>query len=93
MERICQLTFETKRCLPMTQFTTNDLSFTAYLMMRGCKLVTAKKLGRTYKFTLDLNGTSADSYKIEFINSESAKFDASVRDLKKIIFSGSDIGD
>lgn len=77
----------------MTQFTTNDLSFTAYLMMRGCKLVTARKLGRTYKFTLDLNGTPPDSYKIEFINSESAKFDAAVRDLKKIIFSSPEVGD
>jgi hypothetical protein len=61
-------------------------------MMRGCKLVTARKLGRTYKFTLDLNGNPADSYKIEFINSESAKFDAAVRDLKKIIFSSPEVG-
>jgi hypothetical protein len=76
-----------------TSFSTNDLSFAAYLRMRGCKLVSARRLGRTYKFTLDLNGEAADHYKIEFINSEATKFDASVRDLKKIIFSGPDVGD
>ena len=69
------------------QFNTNDLSFTAYLMMRGCKLMQAKKLGRTYKFVLNIDGMNINALKIEYVNSESAKFDASVRDLKKILFS------
>ena len=70
------------------QFVTNDLSFAAYLMMRGCFLVTADKLGKTYKFVIDLKNEDKQRLKIDYINSESAKFDASVRDLKKIIFSG-----
>jgi hypothetical protein len=69
------------------QFVTNDLSFTAYLMMHGCQLIDAKRLGKTYKFILDLGDRNAEKLKIEYVNSESAHFDSSVRDLKKIIFS------
>lgn len=69
-------------------FTTNDLSFTAYLMMRGCKLIDARKLGQSYKFVVELNTENKQKLKLEFINSESARFDAAVRDLKKIMFSG-----
>ena len=72
----------------INEFSTNDLSFTAYLKMRGCKLISAKKLGTTYKFTLDIGERSAEKIKIEYVNSECAKFDAEVRDLKKILFSG-----
>jgi hypothetical protein len=72
----------------MKQFNTNDLSLAAYLMMRGCPLMAAKKLGKTFRFTLDIGERNEQSLKIEFINSESARFDAAVRDLKKIMFSG-----
>jgi hypothetical protein len=71
-------------------FTTNDLSFTAYLLMKGCKLVSAKALGRSYQFVIDTQDKNTQQLKIEYINSESAKFDSWVRDLKKIMFSGSD---
>jgi len=70
------------------QYTTNDLSFAAYAMMRGCKLLSAKQLGRSYNFVLDLGDMQQQSLKIEYVNSEAAKFDAYVRDLKKILFSG-----
>lgn len=70
------------------QFTTNDLSFAAYAMMRGCKLLSAKQLGRSYSFVLDMGELKQQALKIEYINSEAAKFDANVRDLKKILFSG-----
>jgi hypothetical protein len=70
------------------QIVTNDLSFAAYLMMRGCALLDAKKLGRTYKFILSLNGHSSKRLKVEYANSESTRFDAKVRDLKRIVFSG-----
>jgi hypothetical protein len=73
--------------MPIKSFSTNDLSFAAYLMMRGCPLVSAKKLGKSYSFTLDLGSLEVDRLKVEFINSESSKFDAAVRDLKKIMFS------
>lgn len=69
-----------------SQFVTNDLSFTAYLMMNGCTLIDAKKLGRSYKFVLDTHGKQATKLQVNFVNSEAVRFDAAVRDLKKIIF-------
>lgn len=69
------------------QFSTNDLSLAAYLMMKGCALLGAKKLGKSYTFTLDVADKDVNKLKIEFINSEASKFDAAVRDLKKIMFS------
>ena len=71
------------------QYTTNDLSFTAFMLMRGAKLITAKKLGQNFVFTLLLNGRSSRSLHLEYINSDLPKFDAQIKELKKIMFSGS----
>ena len=70
------------------QFTTNDLSLAAYFIMRGCELRTARKLGKTYKFIMDLGDRRAPTLQADFINSEVRLFDGTVRDLKKIVFSG-----
>lgn len=72
----------------MKPYNTNDLSLTAYLMVRGCKLVAAKKLGQTFRFTVDLGEFTQEEVEVDFINSEASKFDAAVRDLKKIMFGG-----
>jgi len=69
-------------------FSTNDLSLTAYLVMRGCALIVAKKLGRSYSFIIDLGEHREQTLHADYINSESRRFDAAVRDLKKIMFSG-----
>jgi len=70
------------------QFVTNDLSLTAYLIMNECELLDARKLGRSYTFVLNTNGQNTRTLKLNFVNSEAARFDAAVRDLKKIIFGG-----
>ncbi len=70
------------------QYTTNDLSFTAFMLMRGAKLITAKKLGALFTFTLLLNGKSARTLHLEYINSEFPKFDSQIKELKKVMFSG-----
>jgi hypothetical protein len=67
-------------------FATNDLSLAAFMIMRGAPLLSAKRLGKSYKFTLELDPRHAQDLKIAFINSECAKFDAAVRDLKTILF-------
>jgi len=70
------------------QFTTNDLSLAAYLVMRGCELRHAKQLGKTFQFILDLGAHREHTLQADFINSEARRFDSAVRDLKKIMFSG-----
>lgn len=68
---------------------TNDLSFAAYLHMQGFEITSAKRMGKSFKFMIDLKDKSSKSVKLLYLNSESRKFDASVRDLKKILFGGS----
>ena len=70
------------------QFVTNDLSLAAYLVMRGCELMHAKQLGKTFKFIMNLGDHQAQTLQADFINSEARRFDGAVRDLKKIMFSG-----
>jgi hypothetical protein len=74
--------------MEINEFTTNDLSLTAYLVMRGCTLIDARQMGKSYKFTLDLGNSNKHKMQADYINSESRKFDAAVRDLKKIMFGG-----
>ena len=68
---------------------TNDLSFAAYLHMCGFNILEAKRLGKSFKFRIDLGDEVDSVVKLLYVNSESAKFDASVRDIKKILFGGS----
>lgn len=70
-------------------FTTNDLSLTAWLVfMHQFELVSADRVGRSFLFTMRVpEGKNPDKLKLEFLSSESCRFDATVRDIKKIIFS------
>ncbi len=61
------------------------MSFAAYLVMRGVKLYSAQRLGKTYKFEFE-SGPEVDKSKVEFVGSESARFDAAVRNIKFILF-------
>lgn len=70
----------------MTEYITGDLSFAAYLLMQGCVLLKAQHTGKTNKFYLDVGNRNIEQVKIQFINSESSKFDAAVRDLKRTLF-------
>ncbi len=69
-----------------TAFATNDLSLAAFMVVRGAKLLTAKRYGRSYKFVLQVTAQQAHTLKMAFVNSECSKFDAAVRDLKTILF-------
>ena len=66
----------------MKEFITNDLSFAAYLTMHDVKLISAKKLGKSYKFTFDDIDSTIDKLKYTYIGSESSKFDDAIRKLK-----------
>ena len=69
------------------QFTTADIAIAAFLMMKGMKLLSAtrERNGR-FRFEFDDPNNEADKFAVEFVNSESAKFDAHVKNLKNILF-------
>ena len=68
-------------------YITSDIALAAFLMMKGMKLLSAtrERNGRC-RFEFDNTKNLADSYAVEFVNSESAKFDAHVKNLKNILF-------
>ena len=69
------------------KYITSDIAIAAFLMMKGMKLISAtrERNGR-FRFEFDDPNKEADQYAVEFVNSESAKFDANMKNLKNILF-------
>ena len=68
-------------------FVTSDIAIAAYLMMKGMKLIAARR-ERNGRFHFEFDDPAGDGnkYAIEYVNSESAKFDSHIKNLKNIIF-------
>jgi len=68
-------------------YVTSDIALAAFLMMKGMKLLSAtrERSGR-FKFEFDDVKQEAGINVVEFANSESAKFDAHIKNLKNLIF-------
>jgi len=68
-------------------FETSDIGIAAYVMMRGLKLKTAARsnAGR-FNFIFDDPSDLGPTFAVDFVNSESAKFDAHVKNLKNILY-------
>lgn len=68
-------------------YQTSDIAIAAYLMMKGMKLIDARRErnGR-FHFEFDDPNNIGNKLAIEYVNSESAKFDSHIKNLKNIIF-------
>ena len=68
-------------------YITSDIAIASYLMMKGMQLVDASK-ERSGRFRFEFADPQglAQKYVVEYVNSESAKFDAHMKNLKNIIF-------
>jgi len=64
---------------------THDLSVAAYLKMKGAKLISASREEGKFNFVFDGNETELSKLMLEFVNSDCAKFDHEVRNLKKLV--------
>ena len=68
-------------------YKTSDIAIAAYLMMKGMKLVDARRLSNgRFHFEFDDPKKIGNNLAIEYVNSESAKFDSHIKNLKNIIF-------
>ena len=66
------------------------MSFAAWLIaIHNFELSDAKKLGKSYKFDLYTNDTtlSIKILKLQYMKSDVRKFDNTIRDLKRVLFS------
>ena len=71
----------------MNTFQTSDIGIAAYVMMQGLKLNQASR-GGTGRFVfvfIDPNN-KGNQYAVDYVNSESAKFDANMKNLKNILY-------
>ena len=71
----------------MKTFETSDIGIAAYIMMRGLKLIKATRSpsGR-FKFVFNDKNNEGSKYAVDYVNSESARFDANMKNLKNILF-------
>ena len=71
----------------MKTYKTSDIGIAAFIMMKGLKLIEAKRssTGR-FLFTFEDPKSLAPKLAVEYLNSESAKFDANMKNLKNILF-------
>jgi hypothetical protein len=67
------------------QIKTDDLAFSAYLKMRGHRLIRLDLNRSKCFFVFDCDSGDASALKVEFINSEFLNFYNELRNLKKII--------
>ena len=69
------------------KFETSDLPLTAFLVMKGLVLVTARKVnGSKFLFVLEDPDELADKFALEYVNSDFCKFDNHIRSIKKLIY-------
>jgi hypothetical protein len=71
----------------MKTFETSDIGIAAYVMMKGLRLQNASRgsSGR-FCFTFDDPKDLGTRYAVDYVNSESAKFDANMKNLKNILY-------
>ena len=71
----------------MKTFETSDIGIAAYVMMRGLKLQKASRAhtGR-FSFVFEDPKNLGSGYAVDYVNSESAKFDAHMKNLKNILY-------
>jgi hypothetical protein len=71
----------------MKTFQTSDIGIAAFVMMKGLKLKQASK-NHNGRFSFVFEDPNDAGYKLslEYVNSESARFDANMKNLKNILY-------
>lgn len=64
---------------------TDDLALSAYLKMKGYRLIRTNRSRSKAIFTFDIRDRCPEELKVEFINSEFVDFYNEIRNLKKLV--------
>lgn len=71
----------------MKTFDTSDIGIAAYVMMKGLRLRSAARgQGGRFRFVFEDPQDLGQKYAVDYVNSESAKFDANMKNLKNILY-------
>jgi hypothetical protein len=66
------------------QITTDDLAFSAYLKLKGHRLIKSDQRAPKVIFTFEIEG-DPEQLKVDFVNSEFLQFYNELRNLKKMV--------
>jgi hypothetical protein len=67
------------------QIKTDDLALSAYLKMKGHRLIKSDQRNSKAIFTFDIGHRCPEDLKMEFVNSEFVSFYNEMRNLKKLL--------
>lgn len=68
-------------------FETSDIAIASYVMMKGLKLLDASRDHRgRFFFRFEDPNAEGNTYAVDYVNSESARFDAIMKNLKSILY-------
>jgi hypothetical protein len=70
--------------IKVNHISTDDLAFSAYLRMKGYRLIKSNQRKSKNTFFFAIGTEDANSLKVEFINSEFLSFYNELRNLKKL---------
>ena len=71
----------------MKTFQTSDIGIAAFVMMKGLKLKQAcKSHSGRFSFVFEDPKDLGRQYAVDYVNSESARFDANMKNLKNILY-------
>ena len=71
----------------MKTFDTSDIGIAAYVMMKGLRLKSASRgPGGRFRFIFEDPNDLGQKYAVDYVNSESARFDANMKNLKNILY-------
>ena len=71
----------------MKTFETSDIGIAAYVMMRGLRLQRASRgTGGRFSFVFVDPKGEGSKFAVDYVNSESAMFDANMKNLKNILY-------
>jgi hypothetical protein len=77
---------QTKTEIKNHHITTDDLAFSAYLKMKGHRLIKLDHIRSKAYFTFEIEGPQSNGQlKVEFINSDFVRFYNELRNLKKMV--------
>jgi len=71
----------------MKRFETSDIGIAAYVMMKGLRLLRATRgNGGRFNFVFEDPNNQGPTLAVDYVNSEAAKFDANMKNLKNILY-------
>jgi hypothetical protein len=68
------------------QYTTADISLAAFLLLKGMRIVSARREKGKFAFTFDDAENVAFDLSQEYVLSEYPRYDASLRQMKRMLY-------